>query len=88
MLSPEAIAALDAAFADNVQFVAHRINDFGELIKVAAGTIKLTATMVRHHDAGATDVDGTAGVGHAHDAFQGEMTAPTSPDIFSILPAH
>ncbi len=81
-------AALNAALADHVDLVAHRIDDLGKLVERAARTVELASAMVRYHDAGAADIHGAFGIGDAHHAFQREMPAPFGTDRLGILPAH
>src|SRR3546814_9045871 len=50
-------AACDAAVADHLDPVAHRIDDRGERVEGGDAAIELAPAVVRHHDRGRADVD-------------------------------
>src|SRR4030095_3642715 len=54
----------------------------------AAGTVKLTTAVIRHHDSGAADVDGFFCIIHAHDSFQAELAVPMLDHFSNIAPVH
>jgi hypothetical protein len=70
-------AAGDTPVANHIYPVANSIDDLSELIERASRPVQLAPAVIGYYDAACTNVDGTLGVGNAHDALEAELFAPT-----------
>src|SRR4029077_6780061 len=71
-----------------IVLAAYSVENFGKLVKGAAGAVELTPTVIRNDDSGATNVDSLFCVFWTHDAFEAKFIVPVLDHFGNVTPIH